>query len=77
MAVATVAGGNLGKVASLAAGNWWLKVPWTVATGSPLYHCPVVVDAVGKEVAPTVVADQAEDIVGPDWSTVSSLVGIC
>ena len=76
-AVVTVAGEDLGEVTSLAAGNWRLKVPWTVATGSPLHHCPAVVDAVGKEVSPTVVADLAEDIVGPDWSTANLLVGIC
>ena len=58
-AVVTVVGGDLGEVASLAAGNWRLKVPWTVAAGSPLRHRLAVVGAVGKEMAPTTVADLA------------------
>ena len=61
----------------MAAGNWRLKVPWTVAAGSHLCHRHTVVDTVGKEVAPMVVEDLAEDIVGPDWSTASLLVKIC
>ena len=76
-AVVTVAGEDLGEVTSLAAGNWRLKVLCTVAVGSPLHHRLDVVDAAGKEVDTTVVADLAEDIVGPDWSTASLLVKIC
>ena len=74
MTVVTATGGDLGEVASLAAGNWCLEVPYTVAAGSP--H-PAVVVAVGKEGDPAVVADLVDDNVGPDRSTASSLVGIC
>ena len=75
-AVATASGEDLGEIASSAAGNWCLEVPYTVAAGSPLCPCPAVVVAVGKEGAPSVVADLADDNVGPDGSTASSLVGI-
>jgi hypothetical protein len=35
-----------------------------------------VIDAVEKEVAPTMVADLADDIVGPVWSMASLLAGM-
>ena len=67
VAVATAVGGDLWEVAS----------PYTVATGSPLRHRPAVVVLIGKEGALVVVADLADDNVGPDRSTASVLVGIC
>ena len=75
-AVAAAAGGDLGEVASSAAGNWCLEVPYTVAVGSSLHHHPALVGVVGKEGAPTVVADLVDDNVGPDWNTARLLVGI-
>ena len=75
-AIGPIVGRNSGEVAFLAAGNWFLEIPHTVAAGSPLHHCPAVVVAIGKEGAPAVVDNLADDNVGPDWSTTSSLVGV-